>query len=428
MARTNAAVVGRYGRRWQRLVVVAALALVALAAAACGASAAPTATPTPTTPQIGGPQANPTSTPTSGPTATSTASFNAQWQALIAKAKQEGEVDIVAGGSASREFTPVADAFGKQFGIKVNFSTGSSHTQAARVLAERQKGIYSVDVAMTGANTSATLYIPAGAMDPVMNWLIDPNVLDTSKWYGGHFWWGDDQQKYNFLYAATVSNPPSAIQINTDLVKPADLNSMQDLLDPKWKGKIGSLPPTVQGAQEAYFEMYVDPDVGPTWVQHMIQDTNTFYNEDYRQLENALANGTIAICVFCGSTRADVDTMNQQGLPVENLIKNFKEPGVLVGAGSDSNIGIFNHPAHPAAAQLFLNWFLSTQGQTDVNTLAASPPSPSLRNDVPGGVTKPDQRREPGVNYPFPSADPALLNQRDAAVTQSEDWYNALTK
>ena len=48
---------------------------------------------------------------------------------------------------------------------------------------------------------------------------------------------------------------PYGILINTDLVKPADEpKSWQDLLDPKWKGKIVMFDPTISGNTSTHLE------------------------------------------------------------------------------------------------------------------------------------------------------------------------------
>ncbi len=415
-------------RRDARLLLVAPVVFaLSLLLAACGGSAAtptPTATAAASTPTATTPGG---STPT-GQTPTSTTSFQQQWQDLIAAAQKEGEVDIVAGGVASRTYTPVVDAFSKEFGIKVNFSTGSSSAQSSRIMAERQKGVYSVDIAMTGANTSANVYIPGGALDPVASWLIAPDVVDQSDWFQGHWWWGDAQQKYNFIYSANVQNPPLNIEINTNKVNAADITSVYDFLGSQYVGKLGALPPDNGGAQEQYFEAYVDPDLGPSFVQKYIQDMKVFYSTDYRQIENQLANGSIYAAIFAGAVNQDVQTMQSQGLPVELLQKQVKERGMLVSSGSASNIGIFNHPAHPNAAKLFINWWLSKAGQTAMQELSSVAPYVSLREDgIPSGKTLPSTRRQPGQQYLYIDADPKYLAQRDTAKNQTIAWYNAAT-
>ena len=84
-------------------VLLGLVGMLALLVAACGGED-PTATPVP-------------------PQATSTldaaAIFQAEWDALIAAAQEEGELTMVLGGSAGRNFRPIAQAFGERFGIEV---------------------------------------------------------------------------------------------------------------------------------------------------------------------------------------------------------------------------------------------------------------------------------------------------------------------
>ena len=70
---------------------------------------------------------------------------------------------------------------------------------------------------------------------------------------------------------------------------------------------------------------------------------------------------------------------------------------------------------HPNAAKLFVNWFLSKEGQTLTHTLVPNIDRSSLRNDIPFGEVTPDQRRKPGVEYAFPDADPKFAARQEEA-------------
>src|SRR5690606_5337566 len=84
------------------------LSLTVLVVAACGGSATPT--PTATTPNPAGGQTG----------------FEAEWAALIEAAKEEGQLNVLAGGNATRALQPLAAEFERLFGIEVRLSTGSS--------------------------------------------------------------------------------------------------------------------------------------------------------------------------------------------------------------------------------------------------------------------------------------------------------------
>jgi ABC-type Fe3+ transport system substrate-binding protein len=51
--------------------------------------------------------------------------------------------------------------------------------------------------------------------------------------------WADNQTGKNLLYSFVAQVTPS-LYYNTQLVKPEDVRSYNDLLDPKWKGKSAS--------------------------------------------------------------------------------------------------------------------------------------------------------------------------------------------
>lgn len=105
-----------------------------------------------------------------------------EWQALIAAAKAEGSLSIAA--SSSRDFDPVYAEFGRKFGIKTVISYGGGSEHADRILAERRANIYAVDVGHVGGNTVNRRIIPAGAVAPIMPFLVLDEVKGPSNWYG----------------------------------------------------------------------------------------------------------------------------------------------------------------------------------------------------------------------------------------------------
>ncbi len=148
----------------QRLFGLAALlAVLAFVLAACGGD--PTPTPVPTSTPVPLAAGEPTLTPTATPDAA--ALFQVEWDALIAAAQVEGEVVLVFGGSAGRNYRPVAEFWQDKFGVKAIVSTGSGSEQGERILAEQRAGQYEVDIMMIGATTGSTRLIPAGAVEPV---------------------------------------------------------------------------------------------------------------------------------------------------------------------------------------------------------------------------------------------------------------------
>ena len=104
--------------------------------------------------------------------------LEAEWDALVARAQEEGEIVVV---GMDVDDLPLMDIFTEKYRIKVLSQLGSSSPQVDRVLAERQRGLYEADFAMTGGSSSRRL-IRAGALAPVAPYLSHPDVVDRSGW------------------------------------------------------------------------------------------------------------------------------------------------------------------------------------------------------------------------------------------------------
>lgn len=139
------------------------------------------------------------------------------------KARREGEVRWYTTNIIDTGVIPIITAFEKRYpGVKVIYSRGDSPQTVVKILNEAKAGRLEADV-VGGTGTSAPLQ-KAGLLTTykVMNWDAipaerkDPNGYWTS----------------NILYFHTPA-------VNTDLVKAADIPAkLEDLLAPKWKGKI----------------------------------------------------------------------------------------------------------------------------------------------------------------------------------------------
>jgi ABC-type Fe3+ transport system substrate-binding protein len=97
----------------------------------------------------------------------------------------------------------------------------------------------------------------------------------------------------------------------------------------------------------------------------------------------------------------------KKGLPIKQVLLP-KQIGLVRAGGSGCCISVFANAPHPNAAKLFVNWFLSKEGQTLTHTLIPAIDRQSLRTDIPIGEVVPEQRRVPGKEYAFPDADPAM--------------------
>ena len=397
--------------------IAAALALVL---AGCGAdpTATPTSVPTATPP----PQAAATPTPDEA------ALFQAEWDALIAAAQEEGELTMVFGGSAGRNFRPIAQAFGERFGIEVTVATGGGTAGAQRIMAEQSTGRYLVDLMFGGSGVAITTMAPAGALAPIGELFIHPEVTDLSLWYNGRHWYTDAEQKFVFAFAATARPENLGMRYNTDLVTQDDIdamNSVFDYLDPKWKGKIVSRSPL--HGDVAFFTQYVHPDIGTEWIDRFVSpDLDVTFSDDNRFMVDGVAKGKFALGISIGGAGRDLDSLGTLGAPVKALVKEFKEGGGLSASASSDVFHAPINPPHPNATKLWVNWWLTKEGQTIMHTMATELPDPTLRVDVTDwGKTDEKARRVEGKTYLFFDAQPELIAKNKEAFDYGVSAFEA---
>ena len=390
-------------------------AILGLLAAACGSDPTATPRPTPTSAPVATPTPAPTATPvptlapgvtppppapTPTPTVDTQAIFEAEWAELVAAAQEEGELVLNLGGGAGRVFQNHLDAFQEKFELELVVGRGRATDQFDRILAERGNGIFAVDVGHSGATSLNLRLIPAGVIAPLKPLLFEPTVIDESLWLNGRHYYADIEQELVFLFSGDSADDRLPSWYNSDEV-PEDLlpTSPFDLFEkPEWKGKLTMMPPTTVGAGGNWFSLYVHPDFGPEWVERFIREMEVFFTEDNRTQIDGLAKGKFW-GTMGGTGAQDPADLQEQGLPIER--GPFVTTAESIRATSSANsVYIFDQAPHPNAAKLYVNWFLSKEGQQLYQNDEINPGlDPSLREDLEPGTTRPAHIRIPGNTY-----------------------------
>jgi ABC-type Fe3+ transport system substrate-binding protein len=310
--------------RW-RNVSLAALPLVVLLAA-CG-TPEPTATPRVTTPDVATPtpgaaatpDAMPAPTPSDGdapsdaPTPTpGLAGFEAEWEALIAAAKEEGRMVPVIGGGNGHEMQAIYDHFAELFDIRMIYSRGSSREQADRIFAEQGAGRYLVDTVHSGATTMTTRYVPNGALQLFDPWLFHPEVTDKSLWLQGKHWYEDVQNGFSFVFSGTFAEEDAApgVTFNTNLVSIEEATAWRSMFDvleyakANWPGMVVAGNPLQAGGGFSgnLPRDYLNPALGPEWIEAFYGDPSLdlFFTDDEETRCNGLALGKFAMGMVIG--------------------------------------------------------------------------------------------------------------------------------
>jgi iron(III) transport system substrate-binding protein len=282
-----------------------------------------------------------------------------EWQRAVEAAKKEGQVSLYGGQEITHP--DIVAAFNKEFPfIKVLSATGRAPDLMARIVAERRADKYLADIMASGPNGPRMLYL-GKALDPIAHTFILPEVTDGSKWYGGKHWYADPENQHIFMFEGTINS--TGLSYNTKSMSRGEIRSYWDLLAPKWKGKLLGMDPRGSALPTPVLILYHRADVGPEFVQRLYKETEITLFRDRAQ-------GT--------------------------------KEGASIGGGGSSVVVLINRAPHPNAAKVFINWYLSRQGQMvwqSVMNKKEVEASDSMRIDIPKDDVLPEARRAEGKKY-----------------------------
>ena len=275
-----------------------------------------------------------------------------EWKKIIEAAKKEGK--IVAGGPPTAILRQkYKETFEKRFAVELELVSAPGPQNAGRATAEFKAGVRYFDVLHGGSGTLEPL-VYDNVLAPFSDYMILPEIKDPRQWWGGHMW--EDNVKTNrFIYSfsADFSTPPF---YNTDLVKPGELSSYDDLLLPKWKGKIGFFEPRIPSAGQGLWGFLMKIK-GKDFLQKLAEQ-NLFISRDGKQIADALAKGTLAVGL--GVSQRFVDPYIKTGLPIKPLM-SIKEG--MGGSNGFGTVAVMKNAPHPNAAKVYINWLLGKEGQ-----------------------------------------------------------------
>lgn len=327
----------------------------------------------------------------------------ADWEKTVELAKKEGRV-VVSIPASTELRAEIEKNFEKRYGIDVEPVVGRASNVVRKMVDEAKAGVRYVDLHMGGSESIVTALLPEGVLDSVEQSMILPEVKDPKQWWGGHVWVDNAKR---FVYS-TLAYQTESLWFNSQLMKAADIRSFDDLLDERWRGKIGYLDPRTPGSGASMWS-YLREIKGEEYLKKFATQ-KPLLSRDQRVLAEILAKGKVALVI--GLTYYSYAPFVKAGLPVQSL--PTPKEGVYVSGGSGHLILLKNSP-HPNAAKLFINWFLSREGQ---EVYTRSMHQASRRLDVDGKWL-----REFGV---IPAKDTLTLEQYYKLENQSESKVNRL--
>ena len=255
-------------------------------------------------------------------------------QALIDGAKKEGELTIYIVHPAVGK---IAALFTKKYGIKVNVWRASSENVLQRLVTEARAGRAELDFVQNNAPEMEATHrekLLQEVKSPYLAELI-PQAIPAHK-----EWVGYSVDEYVQAY-------------NSNKVKKEDLpKTYQDLLDPKWKGKLG-----IEQGDYGWFAAVLQQlgqDKGIKLFKDIIAANDISVRKGHTLMGQMVASGEVPMALTLYSYNPD--QMKDKGAPVERFtigqpIAQFQTMGVLKKA------------PHPNAAVLFYDFMLTDAQQ-----------------------------------------------------------------
>lgn len=296
-------------------------------------------------------------------------SWKAEWEKALEGAKKEGKVvaSIPPSAQLRKEWE---ERFTKRFGIGVEFVPARGGTIIRRIVDEAKAGVRYFDLHVGGTQSIVKGMLPEGVLDPVEPWMILPEVKDPNQWWGDHLWI-DNAKRYIYSFSAYQT---TNLYYNTDLMKGEEFRSFDELLDPKWQGKIGMSDPRTPGSGSSMWS-YMMQVKGEDFLKKLMAQ-KPFITRDLRLLAESLAKGRVAMVVGIGYS--ELLPFIKAGLPVRPLPTPVE--GVYATAGYGA-LTVLKDLPHPNATKLFVNWLLGKEGQ-DIFTRAMGAPTRRLDVDT----------------------------------------------
>jgi iron(III) transport system substrate-binding protein len=253
-------------------------------------------------------------------------------QRLIEGAKKEGELTIYSSAPVD-DMAVLIGAFEKKYGIKVKLWRAGSEKVLQRAVAEARANRFDVDVIETNGPELESLHrekLLQEVKSPYLTDLIAPAVLPHREWIG---------TRINIF----------TIAYNTNIVSKADLpKTYQDLLDPKWKGKLGIEAEDLDWFAAIVTEM--GEEKGLKLFRDIVATNGISVRKGHTLLANLVASGEVPLALTVYNYKTE--QLKNKGAPVDWF-------AIAPAIARPNGVGVTKRAPHPNAAVLFFDFMLT---------------------------------------------------------------------
>jgi iron(III) transport system substrate-binding protein len=290
---------------------------------------------------------------------------------ILAGAKREGVVSVYTSLNL-QDSVPLTNAFEKKYGLKTQLWRSSSERVVQRAVAEARAGRLTCDVFETNGPEMEAIY-----REQLLGEFQSPSFSDLPPAaFPKHRHYAAD--RFNFF----------TIAYNTRLVKPEEVpNSYEDLLHPRWVGRIG-------------FES-ADVDWFGAMVKYMGEAKGLAYFRKRAPAKPQMRSGHTLIGQLVASGEiplaANIYNHNAERVAVQGAPIKWK--ALTPTFGRPNSIGVARRAPHPHAALLFTDFVLSREGQTILKQRNRVPASRAVNSHLNA--------------FPFETIDPIITLDED---------------
>src|SRR6476620_1096648 len=297
---------------------------------------------------------------------------------LLDRARREGSLTLYT-SLAPTESKPLADAFEKKYGVKVQLWRGQSDEVVQRAVTEAKGRRFAVDVVETNGPEMEMI-----AREQLLGELHSAYVSDLpANAIPAHRTWFPDRMNY------------FVVGYNTTKVKRSDIPpTYEGFADPKWKGRIA-----LEATDSEWMATLIKASPGNKGVDLMrkIAALQPGLRKGHVLLASLVAAGDVPVGL--AMYNSNVETLKRKGAPIDYVPV---QPVVARPQG----IGVARNAPHPNAAILFAEFVLSPDGQKLFESMGRVPASTKIKSEF--------------NKFPFVVIDPVTV--LDEAAKWDKQW------
>ena len=250
-------------------------------------------------------------------------------QRLVEGAKKEGELTLYTSAPVD-DVVVLTEAFEKKYGVKVKVWRAGSEKVLQRAVTEARSARFDVDIVDTNGPEMEALHrekLLTEVKSPYLGDLIPQAIQPHREWVGS---------RVNIFAAA----------YNTNMVKKEDLpKKYEDLLDPKWKGKLG-----IEAEDWDWFSGVIGElgeAKGVKLFHDIVAANGISVRKGHTLLTNLVASGEVPLALTVYNYKAE--QLKRKGAPIDW----FTFPPAIA---RPNGAGMMRNAPHPHAAVLYFDF------------------------------------------------------------------------